>query len=49
MKSGQESKAASIEREGDSKEILSNFPDEVKATLGFSLRQIQKLGRVSGN
>ena len=27
--------------EGDSKEVLSNFPDDVKAALGFSLRQIQ--------
>lgn len=27
--------------EGDSKEVLSDFPAEVKATLGFSLRQIQ--------
>lgn len=27
--------------EGDSKEVLSSFPDDVKATLGFSLRQIQ--------
>lgn len=27
--------------EGDSKEVLSGFPDDVKATLGFALRQIQ--------
>jgi phage-related protein len=32
---------ASISWEGDSKEILSSFPTEVKAALGFSLRQIQ--------
>jgi hypothetical protein len=32
---------ATIAWEGDAKEILSDFPDEVKATLGFSLRQIQ--------
>jgi len=41
MKSGQEPKPASVAWEGNSKEILSSFPDEVKATLGFSLRQIQ--------
>jgi len=33
--------AANIAWEGNSKEVLSEFPDEVKATLGFSLRQIQ--------
>jgi phage-related protein len=27
--------------EGDSKDVLSHFPVEVKSTLGFSLRQIQ--------
>ncbi len=32
---------ARIAWEGDSKQVLSSFPDEVKATLGFSLRQIQ--------
>jgi phage-related protein len=32
---------ADIEWEGDSKDILSGFPVDVKATLGFSLRQIQ--------
>ncbi|MBS1804889.1 MAG: type II toxin-antitoxin system RelE/ParE family toxin [Acidobacteria bacterium] len=41
MKSGQEPKPARIAWEGNSKEILSSFPDDVKATLGFSLRQIQ--------
>jgi phage-related protein len=32
---------AIIAWEGDSKDVLSHFPDEVKSTLGFSLRQIQ--------
>lgn len=32
---------AQIAWEGDSKEVLSSFPGEVKSTLGFSLRQIQ--------
>jgi len=32
---------AEIAWEGDSKEVLSSFPPEVKSTLGFSLRQIQ--------
>lgn len=32
---------AEIAWEGDSKEVLSSFPVEVKSTLGFSLRQIQ--------
>ncbi len=27
--------------EGDSKEVLSGFPDEVKVILGYSLRRIQ--------
>src|ERR1700739_609664 len=31
---------ASIAWEGNSKEVLSEFPDDVKTTLGFSLRQI---------
>lgn len=35
---------AEIHFEGDSLEVLSGFPDEVKRTLGFSLRQLQ-LGR----
>jgi phage-related protein len=30
--------------EGDSLEVLSSFPDEIKRVLGFSLRQLQ-LGR----
>jgi len=32
---------AAIAWEGDSKDVLSRFPAEVKSTLGFSLRQIQ--------
>lgn len=32
---------AAIAWEGDSKEVLSGFPDDVKITLGFSLRQLQ--------
>ena len=36
--------AAEIHFEGDSLEVLSSFPDEIKRTLGFSLRQLQ-LGR----
>jgi phage-related protein len=35
---------AEIHFEGDALEVLSSFPDEVKRTLGFSLRQLQ-LGR----
>jgi phage-related protein len=41
MKTARDPGPASIAWEGDAKEILSEFPDEVKATLGFSLRQIQ--------
>ena len=33
---------AEIAWEGDSKEVLSAFPSEVKGTLGFSLRRLQK-------
>src|ERR1017187_5825382 len=36
--------AAEIHFEGDSLEVLSGFPDEVKRALGFSLRQLQ-IGR----
>jgi phage-related protein len=36
--------AAEIHFEGDSLEVLSSFPDEIKRILGFSLRQLQ-LGR----
>ncbi|MGA9071726.1 MAG: type II toxin-antitoxin system RelE/ParE family toxin [Terracidiphilus sp.] len=32
---------AEIAWEGDSKEILSDFPAEVKSTFGFSLRRLQ--------
>jgi phage-related protein len=32
---------ADIAWEGDSREVLSSFPVDVKVTLGFSLRQIQ--------
>lgn len=41
MKSPIERQPAKIEWEGDSKEVLSGFPHDVKATLGFSLRQLQ--------
>jgi phage-related protein len=37
-------KAAELHFEGDSLEVLSSFPDEVKRALGFSLRQLQ-IGR----
>jgi phage-related protein len=33
-----------IHFEGDSLEVLSGFPDEIKRVLGFSLRQLQ-IGR----
>jgi phage-related protein len=36
--------AAELHFEGDSLEVLSSFPDEVKRALGFSLRQLQ-IGR----
>lgn len=35
---------AAIHFEGDSLEVLSGFPDEIRRVLGFSLRQLQ-LGR----
>jgi phage-related protein len=38
------SPAVELHFEGDSLEVLSNFPDEVKRALGFSLRQLQ-IGR----
>ncbi len=41
MKAAHDPGPANIAWEGDSKEVLGSFPDEVKATLGFSLRQIQ--------
>lgn len=36
--------AAELHFEGDSLEVLSDFPDEVKRSFGFSLRQLQ-IGR----
>ena len=36
--------AAEIHFEGDSLEVLSAFPEEIKRCLGFSLRQLQ-IGR----
>jgi phage-related protein len=33
---------AEIEWMGDSKEVLSSWPDEIKATLGFALRKVQR-------
>jgi phage-related protein len=36
--------AAELHFEGDSLEVLSGFPDEIKRALGFSLRQLQ-IGR----
>lgn len=36
--------AAEIHFEGDSLEVLSGFPDEIKRSFGFSLRQLQ-IGR----
>ncbi|MGA9671181.1 MAG: type II toxin-antitoxin system RelE/ParE family toxin [Terracidiphilus sp.] len=38
------SSIAELHFEGDSLEVLSSFPDEVKRALGFSLRQLQ-IGR----
>src|SRR5271165_3162908 len=32
---------AEIHWEGDSKEVRSSFPPEIKSTLGFSLRRMQ--------
>jgi phage-related protein len=36
--------AAELQFEGDSLEVLSGFPDDIKRSLGFSLRQLQ-IGR----
>jgi phage-related protein len=46
MASSEESSppAAELHFEGDSLEVLSGFPDDVKRSLGFSLRQLQ-IGR----
>jgi phage-related protein len=41
MKAAHEPELANIAWEGNSKDVLSEFPGDVKATLGFSLRQIQ--------
>lgn len=42
--SEQARQSAEIHFEGDSLEVLSSFPGEIKRLLGFSLRQLQ-LGR----
>lgn len=34
-------KSADIQWEGDSKEVLSGFPRDVKLSLGYSLRRLQ--------
>lgn len=44
MASEKEPQQAELHFEGDSLEVLSGFPDEVKRRLGFSLRQLQ-IGR----
>lgn len=44
MRSDKEPQQAEIHFEGDSLEVLSGFPDEIKRRLGFSLRQLQ-IGR----
>jgi phage-related protein len=33
---------AEIEWMGNSKQVLSSWPDEIKATLGFELRKVQR-------
>lgn len=38
------SQSAELHFEGDSLEVLSGFPDDIKRSLGFSLRQLQ-IGR----
>jgi phage-related protein len=45
MKSPIDRQATRIEWVGDSKEVLSAFPHDVKVTLGFSLRQLQNGNR----
>lgn len=45
MESSGERLPVKIEWEGDAREVLSGFPHDVKATLGFSLRQIQNGNR----
>jgi len=44
MDSDKEPPQAELHFEGDSLEVLSSFPDEIKRKLGFSLRQLQ-IGR----
>jgi phage-related protein len=45
MKASEEPRqVVEIHFEGDSLEVLSSFPDEIKRALGFALRQLQ-LGR----
>lgn len=44
MAAKDEPRQAELHFEGDSLEVLSGFPDEIKRSLGFSLRQLQ-LGR----
>jgi len=41
MKEQETSPPAEIIWEGDSKDVLSGFPHDIKVTLGFSLRLIQ--------
>jgi phage-related protein len=41
MKTTEKRAPFQIAWEGDSKQVLSSFPNDVKATLGFSRRQIQ--------
>jgi phage-related protein len=40
-------KSADLDFRGDSKEVLSAFPDDVKATFGFNLRRLQNGERLS--
>ncbi|MFP5226876.1 MAG: type II toxin-antitoxin system RelE/ParE family toxin [Acidobacteriota bacterium] len=42
MRSRSDRQPAKIEWSGDSREVLSSFPHDVKVTLGFSLRQLQR-------
>lgn len=44
MASNEETRQAELHFEGDSLEVLSSFPDEIKRAFGFSLRQLQ-IGR----
>ncbi len=39
-------KPADLDFRGDSKEVLSSFPNDVKATFGFNLRRLQNGERV---